>query len=259
MSSDDPSLDDLIRAQRLGVRMTAWQRAANRARLLSRVVPGVIGASAGSAASSASVGSAGLASSWLAKAALGIVLAGGASAAYVYARHPVAGDAIPGGPAPSNVAPPATQTARLLTAPPAVAAVPVEATESAPAIAGSVAQAPVTHRSKRSSAPSLATASASPSLAVEVQLMHDVDSALKSGQPERALSLLDERRPGDGGYMWEERAAARVFALCQLGRVESARAAAARFLRDRPRSPLSARVRATCAARTESSAAEKPQ
>jgi hypothetical protein len=97
--------------------------------------------------------------------------------------------------------------------------------------------------------PSVATPATAPaSLAVEVQLMREIDSALKSGRPDRALALLEQRRDGDGGYMQEERAAVRIFAFCQLGRVESARPLAARFLRHRPRSPVAARVKATCAA-----------
>ena len=52
--------------------------------------------------------------------------------------------------------------------------------------------------------------------------------------------------------MGEERAAARVVTLCRLGRVDDARAEAARFVRDRPRSPLVERVRSTCAKGSES-------
>jgi 2-oxoisovalerate dehydrogenase E1 component len=48
----------------------------------------------------------------------------------------------------------------------------------------------------------------------------------------------------------EEREAERVIALCDLGRDAEARAAAQAFLRDRPRSPLSARVRESCGARS---------
>lgn len=245
MSSDGgPSLDDLIRAHRSGVRVP--QRAANRARLTSRLLAGSIGAAGiGGTASSAVVSSAGITSSWLAKAALGIVLAGGAGAAYLHAGHTA--------PVADKVAPQPPQTAPAqIVAPPAAAPVSVEPASRAPVIPGSGApvQVAVTRRLKRASPPGPATAPAS--LAVEVQLMHDVDAALKSGHAEWALALLDERREGDGGYMREERAAARVFALCQLGRVESARAAASRFLRDRPRSPLATRVKATCSSPPES-------
>jgi hypothetical protein len=252
MSGNGPSLDDLVRAHRNGIRMTEEQRATNRARLMSRLLPASLAAaSTASIAASATAGSAG-ATSWIAKAVLGVVLAGGASAAYIHAGHP------PGG----NVAPQQRLTARPPTAgpltAPAVADSPsTESPDPAPASPSSVTHGVGTRRLKRLSAPAAPPASAS--LAVEVKLMHDVDAALKSGYPESALALLDERREGDGGYMQEERAAARVFAVCQMGRIDSARAAASRFLRERPHSPLAARVRASCAALEESSAPRKPQ
>ena len=65
--------------------------------------------------------------------------------------------------------------------------------------------------------------------------MHDVESALSAGQPGRALQLLDDAAKSGhggryGGTMGEERAAARVVTLCRLGRVDDARAEAARFV-----------------------------
>jgi hypothetical protein len=229
--------------------MTEGQRAANRGRLMSRLLPvSVAAASSASIAASAMAGSAG-ATSWIAKAALGIALAGGASAAYVYARHTTP---------PGNVAPQRPSTAGPLTTPAPAAARWAESPDpAAPAAPSSVTKVPGTRRTKRSPAPAAPPASAS--LAVEVKLMHDVDAALKSGRPEWALALLDEHREGDGGFMQEERAAARVFAVCQMGRIDSARAAASRFLRERPHSPLAARVRASCAAAEESAAPRTPQ
>jgi hypothetical protein len=98
------------------------------------------------------------------------------------------------------------------------------------------------------SKPATRASSASPSLlAADVQLMHDVESALAAGQPERALSLLDARRASHvSGPLDEERAAARIVTLCKLGRGDEARAEAGHFLRDWPRSPLVERVRSTC-------------
>lgn len=246
MSGNGPSLDDLVRAHRDGIRMTEGQRAVNRARLMSRLLPAsVAAASTAGTAASAMAGSAG-ATSWIVKAALGIVLAGGASATYVFAIHSPRG----------NVAPKQAVTARPLTAPAAASSPSMESPDPAPAIPSSATHVPGTRRPRRLSAPAAPPASAS--LAVEVKLMHDVDAALKSGRPEQALALLDEHREGDGGYMQEERAAARVFAVCQMGRIDSARAAASRFLRERPHSPLAARVRASCATPEESYGPRKP-
>ncbi|KYF49516.1 hypothetical protein BE04_37450 [Sorangium cellulosum] len=71
--------------------------------------------------------------------------------------------------------------------------------------------------------------------------------ALRAGDAGRALALLEEHAAEfRAGTLRQERMAARVFALCALGRIDEARAEAARFLRDAPRSPLAERVRAAC-------------
>jgi hypothetical protein len=228
--------------------MTEGQRADNRARLMSRLLPASVAAA--SLAAAAMAGSAG-ATNWMAKAALGIVLAGGTSAAYVHASHPLQGNVS----SRQTLSSPRPSTARPLAA--AAAAPSLESPHLAPAIPSSVTQVLGMRRTKRSPAPVAPPPSAS--LAVEVELMHDVDAALKSGHPEHAVTLLDEHRDGDGGYMQEERAAARVFAVCQMGRIDSARAAASRFLRERPHSPLAARVRASCAPPEESFSPRKPR
>jgi hypothetical protein len=238
MTRRESSLDDLIRAQRESGGMTAVQRAHNRARLLS-------GALAGTAASAASVSVASTiaaatrtsAQSWIGKVSIGLVLAGATGTAYVATR-----------PAAVRAAPAAAQSA-LKTAPAPEPATP--RASPAPATSESTPASPSTR--PRAARPALA----SPSLAVEVQLMHDVDSALQAGRPELALALLDEHRGGDGGFMGEERTAARIVTLCQLGRVDAARTEATRFLHDRPRSPLAARVRATCVKPVANGAAEK--
>jgi hypothetical protein len=65
--------------------------------------------------------------------------------------------------------------------------------------------------------------------------------------PERALAAInaqDARFPD--GALREERAEARIVALCALGRVEEARAKASLFLQEHPRSLLASRVRASC-------------
>jgi hypothetical protein len=64
--------------------------------------------------------------------------------------------------------------------------------------------------------------------------------------------MLDEQSATyETGQLREERAAARVLVLCKLGRVEEANAAAARFLRDNPRSPLLDRIRPGCPAKAQ--------
>jgi hypothetical protein len=88
-------------------------------------------------------------------------------------------------------------------------------------------------------------------VAEEARLLRDADRALRSGDAEAALALLEQHeRAHPGGTLVEERAAERVFALCAGGRLTEARSAAARFLEQYPRSPLAERVRATCAGPT---------
>ena len=85
---------------------------------------------------------------------------------------------------------------------------------------------------------------------VEVQLLEDAHRELSAGRAARALALLDEhgaRFPS--GELRGERMAARVFALCELGRIDEARRAAELFLAFAPSSPLVPRVRASCALR----------
>ncbi|NUQ74877.1 MAG: hypothetical protein HUU21_15110 [Polyangiaceae bacterium] len=85
------------------------------------------------------------------------------------------------------------------------------------------------------------------SLEEETKRLREVHKALRSGAPERALELLSEQSAAfASGELREERAAARVVALCKLGRTEEARAVAESFLRENPRSLLADRVRAAC-------------
>ena len=83
----------------------------------------------------------------------------------------------------------------------------------------------------------------------ETWLVRSALQARRAGDGARALHLLDEYALAyPNGVLAEEGAAERVFALCDLGRMQEARAASAEFTRTRPRSMLSERVRASCAA-----------
>jgi RNA polymerase sigma-70 factor (ECF subfamily) len=87
-------------------------------------------------------------------------------------------------------------------------------------------------------------------MTAEADLLRGVDAALKAGNAARALAKLDQHRATfPSGMLVEEREAERVVVLCALGRTDEARAAASVFLRDRPRSPLAGRVRASCGGR----------
>jgi hypothetical protein len=85
-------------------------------------------------------------------------------------------------------------------------------------------------------------------VAAEVRLLSDAQAAVRGGDAARALALLDEhaqRYPK--GALGEERDAARVAALCALGRNAEARTLADRFLRTVPDSPHAGPMRASCA------------
>jgi len=108
----------------------------------------------------------------------------------------------------------------------------------------SAARAPGTEPEVRAIPPA---AAASSSLEEEARLLREADDALKAGEPDRALRVLEElaaRFPESA--LAPERAAERVFALCMAGRQDDAREAAATFLRTQDVGPLAARVRASC-------------
>jgi hypothetical protein len=98
--------------------------------------------------------------------------------------------------------------------------------------------------------PAVTAAPAPPpdTLAAETQRLREANGALRGGDAQRALALLDEQSAG-GAQLREERAAARILALCDLGRTDEARAQAAAFLQKSPQSPLADRVRKSCAGR----------
>lgn len=78
----------------------------------------------------------------------------------------------------------------------------------------------------------------------ELQELSRVEKEIARGRGDRALRLLNEKPAGSA--LASERLAARAIALCQAGRVQEARAAAAEFLRRYPSSPLAPRVRGSC-------------
>lgn len=99
-------------------------------------------------------------------------------------------------------------------------------------------------RSKLDVAPEVEAAS---SLAEETALLRRAQAAMRSGNPQKALSLLAQcQRAFPGGLLREERDALKVLALCGAGKTSKGKAAAAAFLRARPSSALAPRVRGAC-------------
>jgi hypothetical protein len=86
------------------------------------------------------------------------------------------------------------------------------------------------------------------SLKEETVLLGTANAAIARGDIKRALSALEDydRRPGSG-LLAEERTVTGILASCAAGKVDTARAEARHFRARWPRSPLGARVDASCA------------
>ena len=80
-----------------------------------------------------------------------------------------------------------------------------------------------------------------------MDLLREAQAGLRGHQGARALQALDEHaRRFPHGVLAEERAAGRVFALCELGRIDEAKTAQGAFLAAHPSSPEADRVRKAC-------------
>jgi hypothetical protein len=83
-------------------------------------------------------------------------------------------------------------------------------------------------------------------LRAELALLREVQSALRSGDGAAALRALDAHRGGDRRLL-AERQAARILALCQVGRIAEARRAALEFANNHPGSVQGAAIANSCA------------
>ena len=92
-----------------------------------------------------------------------------------------------------------------------------------------------------------AAARSADSLAQEVAILSRAGAELHAGRPTAALTALDEhQRKFPSGVLRQERSAARVQALCALGRTKEARTAFERLARTSPSSPHVVRARKAC-------------
>lgn len=100
-------------------------------------------------------------------------------------------------------------------------------------------------------APPVTLAPAAPDrLAIEAHELRAAQQALRAGDNERALALLEQQDARHGsGALAQERQAARVLALCQSQQVALARREAESFETRFPRSPLLGKVRGACRGR----------
>jgi hypothetical protein len=132
---------------------------------------------------------------------------------------------------------------------------------SVPTAAEAPSAAPVTAmeppRSPASAAPAVEASARPPasvavrpadSLAEEVAILSRAGAELHGGRPAAALTTLAEhQRRFPRGVLAQERTAARIQALCALGRNAEANAELERLARTSPNSPLNARARKACA------------
>jgi hypothetical protein len=91
------------------------------------------------------------------------------------------------------------------------------------------------------------SAAASSTIDEEMRLMNAAQDALRGGQPQRALSLLNEHSERfPSGKLSSARSVTRMMALCQAGSGEQARREADQFLVRYPSSPFVDRVKTIC-------------
>jgi hypothetical protein len=136
-------------------------------------------------------------------------------------------------------------------APPADDAQPVAPSfNPEPEASTSVPSTPVPVRAKPRARAAAAPAAprAATSLRAELELLQRVQAALKRGEASSALQALDAHQTTDSTLLAERRAA-RILALCQLGRIDDARRAAAAFVKQHPDSLQRAAVDGSCANR----------
>lgn len=279
MSELGPNARAVLDAGRDGDDPTPGDRARIRASMMKAIAAG--GATLAAAGESAAAGTAakaatGLPFVWKVIAGIAVIGAAGGGVAVVAgsgAKEPAKAPTAAVSPPPAEIAFAQTISSAVPSEAPAVAATPSASAASTAMPASSAAPKPSARATAGlapsasgeashpatpiaaanevpavPAAPAAAPAPAGPpdTLTAETQRLREAHGALQSGDGSRALSLLDEQNAG-GAELREERAAARVLALCKLGRVEEARAAAAQFLQQNPRSPLADRVRGSCA------------
>lgn len=95
--------------------------------------------------------------------------------------------------------------------------------------------------------PAPGTVAGKETLADEMRYLEAAQRALRDGNGARALAWLDEHKSRfPNGVLAEERLAARVLALCRVGRSADARREAEAFVRIAPHSPLLVQVIESC-------------
>jgi hypothetical protein len=252
MSGLGPNERNLLEALRSTEEPTDDDRRRVRARVLGRVaatagVTALVAKAAGAAPGAVATGTASTAppaaaialGSWKMASAVVVLVGATGGGAWLSTRHahepatPIV-DVTPG-PAKANAAAPPTETKT------------EEATNPKPRrpAAKVTARRDVTppKRVSRPSAPGVPEAD----LEQELSLMERAQQSLTQGDPEGALSSLDQHAAEHpDGLLSIERQGVRAIALCQSGSRDEGQRVARRFLNSSPKSPVAARVRAAC-------------
>ena len=251
MSELSPETHQLLDLARGASVLTDERRSRIRAGLFTQIAAGGLAATV---AGSAGVGKAAWLSGTLAKVVSGVALVSVTGAGMYVATRPAKTQA----PAEHSVS---------------ASNAPVPVAHAAPKAAPAVVQAPTADTSG-SAVNDVATSAAAPSsapgvkssgfaaravtpafsaapalnadtLSEETRLLRDADQALRAGNAQRALTLLDAHAAQfPHGVLAPERGAERMIARCQLGQVDAASASA--YLSAHPASPFTARIRDAC-------------
>jgi hypothetical protein len=123
---------------------------------------------------------------------------------------------------------------------------PRASTPSAPRASTPSAPRASTPSAPRASTPSAPRASTPSALRAELELLGRVQQLLREGNAAAALRALDAHHTDDR-VLLAERRAARILALCGIGRTGQARAAAAEFEKEHPDSVQRAMLASSCA------------
>jgi hypothetical protein len=252
MSDLDPKAQALLDSVRGMGGPTRRDKARVKRRLLARVTGAMLAATAGASATTtaASVGTAatGL---WSAKlivvAVAASVLVAGAATGVVASRQHARRRVVVTPSATGALAARAPVTPSFIEpAVPKMLAAPVATEEVV------MPQATGQFTARRSAAhaaapPAQPVAGSGETLEQELPLLQSAQDALRRGDIDRALGLLDEHaKRFPAGALAEERRAAHALAACRKPGSPSARAEAEAFLRDSPSSPLVESVREAC-------------
>ncbi len=250
MTDSSRKLKELLEAERLATAPTADDRKRNRVGLARQLG---MGAALGLSSIASSTWGAWIASApvkFLATVAL--AAAGSGSMAWVVSGMRAGSEpASPPATAARTAAARDTRTEPRVGAPASASPTGPDAPQAGPA---ELAASPSKKSGPSDAAPAALPAEAvdpalrsADTLGAQARLLAETRKALGSGNPAKAVALLDEAASlANAGPLAEELAATRVFALCQLGRRAEARQSAGGFAQRFPGSPLLARVQSAC-------------